>query len=124
MSKLFECRKSYITVPCDKTPTKDNYMIDVWVYDDSLSNEFETAHYDPKFSYVAFVTFRDTGEPCIHWNIKSKYLYGDVLLGKVSREEFDRVYDNICNYEQQHSKEVIDIATQYFVHNYKNKYLL
>ena len=119
MNKQFECRRSNVVVPCDTTPTKDNYIIDVWVYDDSLSKEFKTSHYDPTFSYVAFVTFRNNRETDINWNIKPAYTFSE--LGE---EKWYDAWNDIDEYMAQHSKEIIDIATQYFLLNYKNKYLL
>jgi hypothetical protein len=112
MAKSFDYT-SIVTLPIGSPPTKDNYLIDVWVYDDFLDPAFTTSHHDPKFNYVAFVSFKQNKKPSIYWNIKPK---GDPTT--LGQDRYDEVLNNVYDYETEYEDVIIRTATDYFNSRY------
>jgi len=113
MSKTFRF-SSNVTVPMNGTPTKENYLIDVRVYDDDLDPDFKTIHYDPSFNYVAFVSFSPTkATPNTWWNIGPK-----IALTLPSDDEWSDVYDRVNQYQGDYGDAIVEAATNYFKSNY------
>jgi hypothetical protein len=114
MNNTFRC-KSIVAVPRNNgTPTKEQYLIDVRVYDNNIDPDFTTSHWDRSYNYTAFVSFSNTNlKPNIGWNIEPK-----VEISLPDSTIWLEVMSRIKQYKKDHEDEIIKIATQYFNSKY------
>mgnify|MGYP000999477791 FL=1 len=69
--------KTIVALPLSSTggikPTKNNHLIDIWIFDDNLDNRFTNENNWKGHTYVCFVSFSPKNKKGnIWWNLKPK----------------------------------------------------